>query len=124
MRSGEVHRPVPDWSGRRWLKNQSGLLRGVLSTRMPALCTVANFGPSRRHDPTLGKNTGRPRQSRAPRYAHGVGAVARWPPLLLWHQLDATILRASFGCVVGRYEIRLAVSVRMQAAFTDSVLDQ
>src|SRR5215469_13210616 len=42
------------------------------------------------------------------------GAARR---LLLRHQLDATILRASFGCVVGRYEIGLAVAVRMQPAF-------
>src|SRR5215469_7443963 len=51
-------------------------------------------------------------------------AGPRRPPLLLRHQLDATILRASFGGVVSRHEIGLAVAVRMQPAFTDSVLDQ
>jgi hypothetical protein len=44
--------------------------------------------------------------------------------LLLGHQLDAAILRTSFGSVVGRHEIGLAVAVRIQPRFGDSILDQ
>jgi len=44
--------------------------------------------------------------------------------LLFGHQFDAAVLCASFGSVVGRHEVGLAIAVRMQPAFGDSVFDQ
>src|SRR5215469_14532712 len=40
------------------------------------------------------------------------------------HQLDSTVLRSTFWRLVGRDEIRLAVTVRYQAARGNSLLDE
>ena len=39
--------------------------------------------------------------------------VSRMRLLLFGDQFDATVLRASFGSIVGRHEVGLAVAVRM-----------
>jgi hypothetical protein len=39
--------------------------------------------------------------------------VSRMRLLFFGDQFDATVLRASFGSIVGRYEVALAVAVRM-----------
>jgi hypothetical protein len=48
------------------------------------------------------------------RGARAIASAPFWVCVLLFgDQFDATVLRASFGSIVGRYEVGLAVAVRM-----------